>query len=84
MVKDKSLSNYFSLAFATFGVGYLPLAPGTWGGNCGCFDLSRLCINYQKHNFSTILIIFDYRNITVSLLSFGLYRFSKCRGDIGR
>jgi phosphatidylglycerophosphatase A len=26
-----TLSDYFSLAFATFGVGYLPLAPGTWG-----------------------------------------------------
>jgi phosphatidylglycerophosphatase A len=26
-----ALSDYFSLALSTFGVGYLPLAPGTWG-----------------------------------------------------
>jgi phosphatidylglycerophosphatase A len=26
-----SFADYFSIAFATFGVGFLPLAPGTWG-----------------------------------------------------
>jgi phosphatidylglycerophosphatase A len=32
---DKSLLDYFSLAITTFGVGYLPLAPGTWGSAVG-------------------------------------------------
>jgi phosphatidylglycerophosphatase A len=30
-VNKKTFLDIFSLAFATFGVGYLPLAPGTWG-----------------------------------------------------
>jgi phosphatidylglycerophosphatase A len=39
----RTLSNYLALAFATCGVGYLPLAPGTWGsllgvGIYGLFD----------------------------------------------
>jgi hypothetical protein len=31
----KSFLDYFSLAVTTFGVGYLPLAPGTWGSMVG-------------------------------------------------
>lgn len=34
-VKKKSFLDYFSLAIATFGVGYFPLAPGTWGSVVG-------------------------------------------------
>jgi phosphatidylglycerophosphatase A len=30
-VTKKTFVDHFSIAFATFGVGYLPLAPGTWG-----------------------------------------------------
>lgn len=33
--KKKNLLDYFSLAITTFGVGYLPLAPGTWGSAVG-------------------------------------------------
>jgi phosphatidylglycerophosphatase A len=33
--KKKSPKDYFALAVATFGVGYLPLAPGTWGSMVG-------------------------------------------------
>lgn len=29
------LGDYFALAFTTFGVGYLPIAPGTWGSMVG-------------------------------------------------
>lgn len=32
---EKNLLDYFSLAVTTFGVGYLPLAPGTWGSMVG-------------------------------------------------
>src|SRR5215203_3766272 len=31
----KTPLDYFSLAVTTFGVGYLPLAPGTWGSMVG-------------------------------------------------
>jgi phosphatidylglycerophosphatase A len=34
-IKNKSLLDYISLAIATVGVGYLPLAPGTWGSMVG-------------------------------------------------
>lgn len=33
--KKKTPLDYFSLAVTTFGVGYLPLAPGTWGSAVG-------------------------------------------------
>jgi len=34
-IKEKNFADYFSLAVTTFGVGYLPLAPGTWGSMVG-------------------------------------------------
>ena len=34
-VERKSFVDYFSLGITTFGVGYLPLAPGTWGSMVG-------------------------------------------------
>ncbi len=34
-VRDKTFSDYFALSITTFGVGYLPLAPGTWGSMVG-------------------------------------------------
>ena len=33
--KDKTLLDYFALAVTTFGVGYLPLMPGTYGSAIG-------------------------------------------------
>ncbi len=33
--KDKTLLDYFALAVTTFGVGYLPLMPGTYGSAVG-------------------------------------------------
>ena len=35
MNNKKHLSDYFTIAFSTFGVGFLPLAPGTWGSIVG-------------------------------------------------
>src|SRR4028118_2193553 len=34
-VKEKTFLDYLSLAVTTFGVGYIPLAPGTWGSAVG-------------------------------------------------
>ena len=33
--QKKTFLDYFALAITTFGVGYLPLAPGTWGSMVG-------------------------------------------------
>ena len=33
--KPNGLGDYFALAFTTWGVGYLPIAPGTWGSAVG-------------------------------------------------
>src|SRR3954468_6681744 len=33
--KPAGFKDYFALAVTTFGVGYLPLAPGTWGSIVG-------------------------------------------------
>ncbi len=35
IVKNKGFLDYFALALTTCGVGYLPLAPGTWGSLVG-------------------------------------------------
>lgn len=34
-MEKKTFKDYFALAVATFGVGYIPLAPGTWGSAVG-------------------------------------------------
>ncbi len=34
-VKNKTFSDYFALSVTTFGVGFIPLAPGTWGSAVG-------------------------------------------------
>jgi phosphatidylglycerophosphatase A len=34
-IEKKSFLDYFSLVVTTFGVGYIPLAPGTWGSAVG-------------------------------------------------
>ena len=33
--KEKTFLDYIALAFTTFGVGFIPLAPGTWGSAVG-------------------------------------------------
>jgi phosphatidylglycerophosphatase A len=33
--KSKNFLDYFALAVTTFGVGYIPIAPGTWGSAVG-------------------------------------------------
>src|SRR5688572_2669537 len=34
-IEKRGVRDYFSLAVTTFGVGYIPLAPGTWGSAVG-------------------------------------------------
>jgi phosphatidylglycerophosphatase A len=44
--QKQTLSDYFALALSTFGVGYLPLAPGTWGSAIavGIYLLARWAV----------------------------------------
>jgi phosphatidylglycerophosphatase A len=42
-IKEKSFLDYFSLAVTTFGVGYIPLAPGTWGSAVGVLIYLGFC-----------------------------------------
>lgn len=49
-VKPQSALDYFALAVTTFGVGYLPLAPGTWGSIVGVGIY--LLFGWLENNFS--------------------------------
>jgi len=35
IIVDKTFLDYFSIALSTFGVGFIPFAPGTWGSAVG-------------------------------------------------
>ena len=50
MDKKRTLSDYFALAVSTSGVGYLPLAPGTWGSlvGVGIYFAYRYLLGYLK------------------------------------
>ncbi len=50
-LKDKTPLDYFCLAVTTFGVGYLPLAPGTYGSAIGV--LIYLLFGWIETNVST-------------------------------
>lgn len=50
-IKKKTAPDYISLAVTTFGVGYLPLAPGTWGSIVGV--LIYLLFGWFESNIST-------------------------------
>jgi phosphatidylglycerophosphatase A len=52
-IKNKTALDYFSLAVTTFGVGYLPLAPGTYGSAAGV--LIYLLFAWIESNVSTDL-----------------------------
>jgi phosphatidylglycerophosphatase A len=48
VIRKKTLLDYFSLGITTIGVGYLPLAPGTWGSAVGVLFywlISRIELN---------------------------------------
>ncbi len=51
---EKNFLDYFSVALSTFGVGFIPLAPGTWGSAVGVLIfliLRRFELNYFAPNF---------------------------------
>ncbi len=52
-IKPKTPLDYFALAVTTFGVGYLPLAPGTYGSAVGV--LIYLLFGWLENNFTANL-----------------------------
>ena len=49
--KPEGLIDYLSLAITTFGVGYLPIAPGTWGSGVGVLiflGIERCIVNLRS------------------------------------
>ncbi|CAN5613114.1 phosphatidylglycerophosphatase A [soil metagenome] len=53
-IEKKTPLDYFSLAVTTFGVGYLPLAPGTWGSMVGV--LIYLSVAWTETNIGINLL----------------------------
>ncbi len=77
MQQNKTFLDYFSLAITTFGVGYLPLAPGTWGSAVGVliyiifgYVESLAILNYLPKGFSNeqISAWIHFFNLSVFLL----------------
>jgi phosphatidylglycerophosphatase A len=75
--QNKTFLDYFSLAITTFGVGYLPLAPGTWGSAVGVliyiifgYVESLAILNYLPKGFSNeqISAWIHFFNLSVFLL----------------
>lgn len=56
VIGKKNFRDYFALAVTTFGVGYLPFAPGTWGSMVGV--LIYLAVGWTETNS---LVIFASR-----------------------
>jgi phosphatidylglycerophosphatase A len=71
--KEKNFLDYFSLAVTTFGVGYLPLAPGTWGSMVGVGIY--LLFGWIELNISTNLSGWSDAQITAWNHSFNLIIF---------
>ena len=49
--------DYLALAIATFGVGYLPLAPGTWGSLVGLGIFVVLRVAFERSNAAFLLTL---------------------------
>ena len=72
-VEKKSLKDYFALAVTTFGVGYLPLAPGTWGSMVGVGIY--LLFVWIEENATTKLISWGEPQITAWIHAFNAVIF---------
>jgi len=66
--QKRTASDYAALAVATCGVGFMPVAPGTWGSMVG------ICLFYAARRFNTLLINLDAHSITDNSLSLEAFR----------
>lgn len=65
---DKGWLDYFSLGIATVGVGYIPIAPGTWGSGVGI--LIYLIVRYFE---SDILSFFIQKGFQTTVIYAWIY-----------
>lgn len=63
-VKEKTFLDYLSLAITTFGVGYLPLAPGTWGSVVGV--VIYLLFTWSEETVSSRFIVSGWRDSQIA------------------
>ena len=61
---NKTLSDSFALAVSTFGVGYLPLAPGTYGSIVGV--LIYLFFGWLENNFTAHFSANGWNNLQIT------------------
>ena len=69
------IADYLSLAITTFGVGYLPLAPGTWGSMVGVlvYLATRRTVEFFAGNVSAHNPLFDAYNAATTALLYVLF-----------
>ncbi|HSS19022.1 MAG TPA: phosphatidylglycerophosphatase A [Pyrinomonadaceae bacterium] len=70
--RSRSVKDYLALAIATCGVGYLPLAPGTWGSLVGLVLYYCLRDAYVRLKF----LAFEHHLVDKNVFSEELYRDS--------
>lgn len=58
--------DYLALAIATFGVGYLPVAPGTWGSLVGLAIFFLLRISFENNAIFAVVLLAAILLITIS------------------
>lgn len=67
IIKKKTLFDYFAIALSTFGVGFIPLAPGTWGSAVGV--LIFLFIRELETNFFADFLLVEQSRVSVYALN---------------
>jgi Phosphatidylglycerophosphatase A and related proteins len=78
---NRSPADYLALAIATFGVGYLPLAPGTWGSLVGVGIY--LLLRYAVSPGHTTFLFLESASIIIITLS-GIWAASQTERITGR
>ena len=81
-----SAGDYLALAFATFGVGFIPLAPGTWGSVVGIglyFAVYFLTSLIVKQASQLTFVVTEVLTIVVVTL-LGIWAASKTEKLLGR
>lgn len=67
IIEKKTLFDYFAIALSTFGVGFIPLAPGTWGSAVGV--LIFLFIRELETNFFADFLLVEQSRVSVYALN---------------
>jgi phosphatidylglycerophosphatase A len=82
----RSVVDYVALAVATCGVGYIPIAPGTWGSLVGvglCFSLHYAVVRTALESARALRVGIQLTAIAVIIL-LGIWAASKTERLLGR